>query len=136
MPRGSMAGGGVTIGSECPHERLEPRAISAITYESAAAHASRTRSGKGLSAPYGRRDSGVGGTGSHARPSAAFECYAGSGGLAALGADRQLATFSLRTGFGGNLTTSRPSAAWCRRKSATIKLGSKLNAFACSRRIR
>ena len=50
-----------------------------ITYESAAAHASRTRSGKGLSAPYGRRDSGVGGSGSHARPSAAFECYAGLG---------------------------------------------------------
>ena len=48
-----------------------------LTYESAAAHASRTRFGKGLSAPYGRRDSGVGGTGSHARPSAAFECYTG-----------------------------------------------------------
>ena len=47
-----------------------------ITYESAAAHASRTSSGKGLSAPYGRRDSGVGGPETHARPSAAFECSA------------------------------------------------------------
>ena len=46
-----------------------------ITYESAAAHASRTSSGSHFSAPYGRRDSGVGGIGSHARPSAAFECY-------------------------------------------------------------
>ena len=52
------------------------RPIGEITYESAAAHASRTSSGSGLSGPYGRRDSGVGSTGSHARPSAAFECYA------------------------------------------------------------
>ena len=46
------------------------------TYESAAAHASRPSSGSHFPAPYGRRDSGVGGIGSHARPSAAFECYA------------------------------------------------------------
>ena len=47
-----------------------------LTYESAAAHASRTSSGSHFQAPYGRRDSGVRGIGSHARPSAAFECYA------------------------------------------------------------
>ena len=46
-----------------------------ITYESAAAHASRTSSGSHFPVPYGRRDSGVGGHGTHARPSAAFECY-------------------------------------------------------------
>ena len=55
--------------------RSAGRSTSHTTYESAAAHASRTSSGSHLSAPYGRRDSGVGGTGSHARPSAAFECY-------------------------------------------------------------
>ena len=55
--------------------RVDPLLRLRITYESAAAHASRTSSGSHLSAPYGRRDSGVGGPGSHARPSAAFECY-------------------------------------------------------------
>ena len=48
--------------------------FASVTYESAAAHASSISSGSHFPAPYGRRDSGVGGIGSHARPSAAFEC--------------------------------------------------------------
>ena len=72
-PPGSGERGAPFSPCRMPHVRGAWR--SPLTYESAAAHASRTRSGKRLSAPYGRRDSGVGGPGSHARPSAAFECY-------------------------------------------------------------
>ena len=72
---GSCGSAAMMPRNRSPLDAVRSVLVRVITYESAAAHDSRTSSGSHFSAPCGRRDSGVGGPGSHARPSAAFECY-------------------------------------------------------------